>query len=295
MKVMLLLSSILLLGLLTGCGGSSSGDSDGNNVAAVSLNDMDLTGTWQRHDEWKIFNIATGDYLYSSHSYSRVYIEDSVQGVRERFCGSQFDDSAPYGRKSDSQYISSYGWEYQHLGGVVLGYVGPLQTEYFFPPHQPVLESKPIGTLTKLSDEDLGAEGVLTLNQPFAFQNAIGACVRTEFETYKPDRTLTLFGEYDAKRVSFGFVYAPGLSPQEYAYSFHGPYLDIIYMAVDVDETQLEPYFGVDGFGSGKSGLLRVLEFDRDRVSLEFELKDENDNVVAGVAEMDARWLEFGE
>lgn len=289
MKTVRLLLGLMVLALV-GCGGSGGGSSGAeNDVAPVeSLDQVDLSGTWQVLVETKNFNKTSGDYLYSDFSTNRLILEDTTAGVRFRRCIDDFNVYSPYGVKSGSKlYLALYEDGYSYSGNNRFERVGPME-EYSWEPVKQLHQTRVV--ITKLSDDVKDDAGYLEFTEPFALDEQTRVCVEEHYSSIGHGRSVEIGARHGDYRLSISLESNTAWPTGAHAWErYSEDNIDITDVWLDASTELLESTIG---FGNtySRSGIITLSESSDRALSGSFNLIDENDVVFEGNFSWDKRW-----
>jgi len=218
--IMRVLALLLSLCFISGCG---SGSDDGTEVDLVSLNDIDLTGTWGFISERRTTKISTGEYL-SSYFFTRTIIfDDNKDGVEYSYCWDYGEESSNGIKTDKSLYLSTRDETYKLQKDGTLQSIIYGEDEY-----EPGFTFETITTLSRISDETLLDNGTFILNGPISVEEYSHICVARQFSnigTYRSSHLLTRYGdsvmelrldmqgEVNAGQYQYEYRYSAGYKP----------------------------------------------------------------------------------
>jgi hypothetical protein len=283
---------MLALSVVVGCGGgSSSGGADTDNVTAVNLDDMDLSGTWQVTVETEYYNTGSGDYLYSGFYRYRMIIDDSGLGVRYRRCENEFNYNADYGVKTgDRLYLYLYEPAYQHITNEHFQQVGELTEEMYFPEQS----YRRIVDLTKMSDDILDSAGRMSVSVPFVMDKTSGVCVTTHASSIGSNKHISLDTVYQGDNVSFFFSFYDTLSAASYLWNddVYDGSQQVSSVGFGVSYELAESLWG-DSWYDVESATVEIQEISDTSFRAQVSLVDEYGNEVETSFDIDPSWLLF--
>jgi hypothetical protein len=195
-KQLLFMLSVTLLLSACGSGGSSSSGSSGSSGESaendpLSLNDLDLSGTWKSVTETRIIEKSTGEYLSSLFIENTVLFEETENGVLVSEC-KDYGYDGHYGTKSDDHF-----YIYSTLNGHTLQENGTLSQvtteEYDYSPGY-IYEST--NTLSRISDGIELDNGTLVLNGPISVEEYSHVCLWQVSDSLGVSRTVELQARY---------------------------------------------------------------------------------------------------
>ena len=202
---------------LVGCNGSG-GDSDTpeteeQNKETISLQEIDLSGTWLILREDDAFNKANDDYLSTKFHESRILINDTASGV-------EFSDCVRYGKsrpnvgvKSDTRlylYFDNNGYEYID-GEFVRSW------EEDDPYNDKIVWQKSV-RLIKLSDNFELDSGSFSLSAPVEINENQHVCVEHNYSTISSRRFFAISIPTEDDIISFSIDYWGDIEAKTYEY-----------------------------------------------------------------------------
>jgi hypothetical protein len=192
-KQLLFILAITLL--LSACGSGSSGEISEND--SLSLNELDLSGTWKSVTETRIIEKSTGEYLSSLFTQNTVLFEETENGVLVSECQDYgYDDH--YGTKSDDRF-----YIYSTLNGHTLqenGSLSQVTTEEY--DYSPGFIYESTNTLSRISDDIVLDNGTLVLNGPVSVEEYSHVCLWQVSDSVGVSRTVELQARYGGSYLS---------------------------------------------------------------------------------------------
>lgn len=291
MKTVRLLLGLMVLGLV-GCGGSGGGSSGADNdVAPVeSLDQVDLSGTWEILVETKNYNKTTGDYLYSDFRARRIVFEDTAVGVHFRECMEDSDGNS-YGVKSGGKlYLSMYEEGYAYLGNNRFDRIGPIEEYPAWWGMAAIQLYQTRTTLTKVSDDVLDDAGYLEFSEPFAINEQARVCVEQYYANLGQSRGVAIHARYGDYQLEFSVGSDTGWPVGEHVVTYTDEGNPAVrYAYLDVSPALLESTTGFDYIGA-TSGTIRIDESSADELSGSFDLVDDKDIMFKGSFSWNKHW-----
>lgn len=198
-KQLLFILSVTFLLSACSSGGSDStggsGQSPGND--SLSLNELDLSGTWKSVTETRIIEKSTGEYLSSLFTESTVLFEETENGVLVSECQDYgYDDH--YGTKSDDRF-----YIYSTLNGHTLqenGTLSQVTTEEY--DYSPGFIYESTNTLSRISNGIELDNGTLVLNGPVSVEEYSHVCLWQVSSSIGVSRTVELSVRYGDSYLS---------------------------------------------------------------------------------------------
>ncbi len=191
----------ILITFLCGCElvDEDSSKSEGDISQSLTLEDIDLSGTWLLTQERRETKLATNEYLSSDFSKSKYVFEDTDRGVIFSECNTYGDFYSPYGIKTALHFYMNI-----HDNGFELQSDGRLQqiTVYEFE-YNPGFSYEYILTLTKLSEEVEIDNGTLVIRGPLLVEEYSQVCVQESTSNIGNNRSFQLSVPYDDGYLSF--------------------------------------------------------------------------------------------
>jgi hypothetical protein len=181
--------------LLSACSSGGSGESPGND--SLSLNELDLSGTWKSVTETRIIEKSTGEYISSLFTQNTVLFEETENGVLVSEC-QDYGYNGHYGTKSDDRF-----YIYPTLNGHTLqenGTLSQVTTEEY--DYSPGFIYESTNTLSKISDGIELDNGTLVLNGPISVEEYSHVCLWQISSSVGVSRSVELSVRYGDSYLS---------------------------------------------------------------------------------------------